>query len=159
MIQYYVFTLKSISCDIIKFQFLVIVLPILYSFLVSTVFKWKNHEDHNELQTTKETKLLSPVLGNYVLYCLIFLFICYLGVICYYIGRSTAENRTEFQVIAPSSDVPEVAVLRISGDYLLTAPFDRVTKKVEKKLYILKISEMPKTPLTLENIGPLSVKP
>jgi hypothetical protein len=49
--------------------------------------------------------------------------------------------------------------VRVYGYYLLTVPFDRTTREFEKKLYILKISAMPKVPLVLENIGPLVPKP
>lgn len=54
---------------------------------------------------------------------------------------------------------PEVVVLRIYGDYLVTAPFDRTTKQFEKKLSLLKISEMAEVPLTYEKAGPLHAKP
>jgi hypothetical protein len=64
-----------------------------------------------------------------------------------------------FQVIAADSQRPEVVVLRIYGEYLITAPFDRSTREFEKKLYLLKISDMTKLPLTLEKVGPLKVKP
>jgi hypothetical protein len=60
---------------------------------------------------------------------------------------------------AAESPRPEVVVLRIYGDYLITAPFDRPGHTFEKKLYLLKISEMATVPLTYEEIGPLKVKP
>ena len=50
-------------------------------------------------------------------------------------GRADAQRKEEFQVVPQSSDVPEVVVLRVYGDYLLTVPFDRSTKEVEKKLF------------------------
>jgi hypothetical protein len=54
---------------------------------------------------------------------------------------------------------PEVVILRIYGEYLVTAPFDRADQTFEKKLYLLKISEMSTVPLTFEKVGPLPVKP
>jgi hypothetical protein len=74
-------------------------------------------------------------------------------------GRADAQMKEEFQIVPQSSDVPELIVLRVYGDYLLTAPFNRSTKEVEKKLFILKVSEMGKTPLIMEKVGPLQVKP
>jgi hypothetical protein len=74
-------------------------------------------------------------------------------------GKEDAKGWRNFQVIAAETPRPEVAVLRVYGDYLLTVPFDRTTKEFEKKLYILKISDMPKVPLVLEDIGPLRLKP
>jgi hypothetical protein len=53
---------------------------------------------------------------------------------------------------------PEVAVLRMYGEYVYTVPFNRGTKEFEKKLIIVKISDI-KTPLSLEKVGPLHVKP
>jgi hypothetical protein len=74
-------------------------------------------------------------------------------------GAKAARQRGVFQVIAADSQRPEVVVLRIYGEYLITAPFDRSTREFEKKLYLLKISDMTKLPLTLEKVGPLKVKP
>ena len=80
----------------------------------------------------------------------------------YYVGVSDAERRQEFRVIAQSREIPEeVVVLRIYGDYLITAPIDRsvTPKEIKRTLYIFKIPEMAKTPLTTEKVGPLQVKP
>jgi hypothetical protein len=82
-------------------------------------------------------------------------------------GRQAAQRHEAFQIIAAEkpapgeSPRPEVAVIRIYGDYLLAVPFNRTTspKQFEKKLYILKLSDMPKIPLVLESIGPLIPKP
>ena len=71
-------------------------------------------------------------------------------------GKAQAHQQEEFLVIDHS---PEVVVLRIYGEYLITAPFDRSTKEIEKKLYIFKLSDNSPTLLTLEKAGPLKVKP
>jgi hypothetical protein len=66
-------------------------------------------------------------------------------------GRTMAEQKEVFLVMNQSSEVPEtVAILRTYSDYLITAPFDPSTKVLGKKLYILKISELGKTPLEIE---------
>ena len=56
----------------------------------------------------------------------------------------------------PNSPTPEVAVIRTSGDYLLTVPFTRDPKWAvfENRLIIVKMSDI-KSPLSLEKIGPL----
>jgi hypothetical protein len=75
------------------------------------------------------------------------------------LGKGGAKGLRDFLIVAAESPRPEVAVVRVYGDYLFTVPFDRTTKEFEKKLYLLKISEMAEVPLVLENIGPLSPKP
>jgi hypothetical protein len=92
----------------------------------------------------------------------IFLFFCAVLALSFAfrgLGKTIARGTKQFQVIAQSPDIPEVAVLQVYGDYLFTAPFNPSTKEFEKTLYILKISEISKTPLTLKNIGPLRGKP
>jgi hypothetical protein len=75
-------------------------------------------------------------------------------------GKEDAQSRKEFQVIAAQSpSLPEVVVLRVYGDYLFAAPFDRSTKEVKKERFILKISEIADRPFTTEQIGPLQVMP
>ena len=81
----------------------------------------------------------------------------------YKAGKDVAERQEEFQVIPKSvgSKRPEVVVLRIYGDYLITAPLIRSSEKneVKKELYIFKISdEMSNTSLAREKIGPLKIK-
>ncbi len=71
-------------------------------------------------------------------------------------GQSNAQRQEWFLVVAQS---PEVVVLRNYSDYLFASPINRSTKEIEKKLFILKISEMTKIPLTTEKVGPLRVKP
>jgi hypothetical protein len=51
--------------------------------------------------------------------------------------------------------MPEVVVLRVYGDNLFAIPFDRSTRVFERQLFILKVSEMGKTPFTMEKVGPL----
>jgi hypothetical protein len=84
------------------------------------------------------------------------------GIFIYYMaGYAYAKYQAEFFVINHS---PKLVVLRIYGDYLITAPLVTPVKsegnnQVNKTLQILKLSEMDKTPLTLEKeLGPLTVK-
>lgn len=70
-------------------------------------------------------------------------------------GRKDAQGQEWFPVVAQSPDVPEVVVLRVYDDHLFATPFNRSTKEFEKKLFILKLSDMDKRPLMTEKVGPL----
>jgi hypothetical protein len=99
-------------------------------------------------------RLLNARFGNVGVTTL--LIIMYGLSLAYAAGRAHGEQQEEFLVIDQS---PEVVVLRIYGEYLITAPVDRSTKEVEKKFVILKLSDNSPTSLTLEKVGPLKVKP
>ncbi|MCK4626284.1 MAG: hypothetical protein KAV00_13280 [Phycisphaerae bacterium] len=71
------------------------------------------------------------------------------------LGYARALNKKEFLV---PSTAPNMVVLRINGDRLICAPFDRSTKEVEKKFLILKVGENPNMILHLEKVGPLRPK-
>jgi hypothetical protein len=85
----------------------------------------------------------------------IFLIIWFVLSTAYAAGKARAQQGEHFLVVEQST---ELVVLRSYSDYLLTAPLNRATKEVESKFYLLKMSEMNKTPLTLEKVGPLTVK-
>jgi hypothetical protein len=72
-------------------------------------------------------------------------------------GYAHAKFQDNFRLVKSSQ---ELVILRVYGDYLITAPLIRDVKgnQVETTLYILKMSEMDDTPLTLEKVGPLTVK-
>ena len=82
-------------------------------------------------------------------------------VACYrYIGKLEAQHRQDFYTVNYFPNLPEsLAVMSISDDYIVTASFNRATREVERKIYIINKSEMGNTPLSLEKIGPLKVKP
>jgi hypothetical protein len=75
--------------------------------------------------------------------------------VTYNVGHQEAFKKKEFLVYAGS---PEMVVLRIYGDNLICAPFDREKKEVQRSFTVIKIGESPKTMLNLEIIGPLHVK-
>jgi hypothetical protein len=72
-------------------------------------------------------------------------------------ATTRARYGVEYFVINQS---PKVVVLRSYGDNLIAAPLIRGANEnhVEQTFYILKLSEMKTTPLTLEKVGPLTVK-
>jgi hypothetical protein len=81
------------------------------------------------------------------------------------LGLRDADNQTEFPTIAPQSStvppVPEIAVIRNYGEYLLAVPLKRDSNGngFEKKLILLKMSEGNPKILTMEEVGPLRPKP
>jgi hypothetical protein len=70
-------------------------------------------------------------------------------------GKETAKTQKEFPVLVLSSLPSKVAVIRSYGDYLYAVPFNPDTNKFEKKLVIVKISELTTIPLAFETVGPL----
>lgn len=86
---------------------------------------------------------------------LIFLGICIGLCITYFTGRYVASKQEEYFVLNTS---PERVIIRIYGDKLITASFNRETKEVQKNIIILKVGEDPRLVLRLEKVGPLRLK-
>src|SRR3989338_3977635 len=74
------------------------------------------------------------------------------AVISYSAGRAEALRKDKFLVIPTP---PEAVVLRIYGDSLICAPFNRETRKVQKSFFVTKVPEDSKLILKLEKVGPL----
>jgi hypothetical protein len=88
-------------------------------------------------------------------------FMAIMSLIAYarYTGNWNAEHRENFYLVKNFPGVPkDLVVFQLSGDYLVTLPLDRTTQKVERKIYLLKISDMGQTPIEHEQVGPLRVK-
>jgi hypothetical protein len=137
--------------------------------LVRRVFGWlfkrseKKDGDKNELLTLVNA---AGVAFGVIIFCTV-IFYGHFGL--QKLGRTEAQEQVRFSVIESGSItnmvVPEVAVIRNYGEYLFTVPIIRKTDEhnkpkvhFEKKVYILKMSEL-KKPLFAENIGPLQEKP
>lgn len=71
-------------------------------------------------------------------------------------GKAKAVNEQEFFVLASA---PNTVVLRIYGDRMICAPFNREDRKVERSLIIYRTDANPPLKLMLEEVGPLSLKP
>jgi hypothetical protein len=95
---------------------------------------------------------------DYILLVIIAISIGFGGLFFGYLGYSNAQTQPWFQTIK-QYESQEVVVIRSYGDYLLAVPFNRNTKQFERKMFIMKISDMAKTPLSYEKVGPLQVKP
>jgi hypothetical protein len=76
-------------------------------------------------------------------------------VISHSVGRASALDEDEFLVTTTSE---EMVVLRIYGDNLICAPFDRATREIKRSFVVLKIGEDPDLVLNLETVGPLHPK-
>jgi hypothetical protein len=77
------------------------------------------------------------------------------------VGQYEAERWKSFLVVKePLEDktVSEAIGLRIYGEHLLAVPFNRANKKFEKTFLLLKMSDIAKKTLTLEEVGPLKPK-
>ena len=71
------------------------------------------------------------------------------------VGTEHATKRVSFLV---ASTKPETVVLRIYGDRMICASFNRITRQVEPNFVLLKVAEDPRLRLRLEPVGPLHVK-
>jgi hypothetical protein len=116
-----------------------------------------SHSDNTE--QTLLPRLYNP--GISIVIAAILLFIV-LGINGYsLLGKEVAKTQDKFPVFAPPPSLglqsPEVAVIRMYGEYLYAVPFHRDTKQFENQLVIVKMSDI-KTPLSFEKIGPLKPK-
>lgn len=69
------------------------------------------------------------------------------------VGLSEATRQRDFLI---TNTTPEMVVLRVYGENMICARFDRQNKEVKKSFSILKVAEDPKLLLNLERIGPLT---
>lgn len=74
--------------------------------------------------------------------------------IAYIVGDGNASTQKRFLVF---KDHPDVAVLRIYGDLMISAKFNRETKEVSSELSLLWLSEKKQITFANEEIGPLKL--
>lgn len=86
---------------------------------------------------------------------LFLVFILILTLLTYSLGRKNAINQKDFLVINTLSQ--PYAVLRIYGDKLICASFNRETKEIQGSFLIFEISKS-NLVLTVESIGPLRTR-
>jgi hypothetical protein len=75
------------------------------------------------------------------------------------LGVYSAKNMEWFYVVKQSREGKEDAefiVLGNYGDYLVAVPFKRSTKTFERKVILLKMSDMNNVPLSFERLGKLT---
>jgi prepilin signal peptidase PulO-like enzyme (type II secretory pathway) len=131
---------------IIFFQF---VFPILSQRGEST---YHNKLLAQELHDARMGGLFSSIARRYGgVYQLIY-FLAIALFVTYYAGQADAFRERTFLV---TESVPECVVLRIYGDEMVCAPFDRSTRKVEPRFTLLRLSANPIPSLRREQVGPL----
>jgi hypothetical protein len=84
------------------------------------------------------------------------LIFAYFVFIAYEAGRMKAANQQEF--LTTSINDREVVCLRAYADKLILTPFDRNTRRAEKRFIIVSLNDL-KNPLYVDAVGPLSTKP
>ncbi|HUT72074.1 MAG TPA: hypothetical protein VMW89_15500 [Desulfatiglandales bacterium] len=94
-------------------------------------------------------KYLGHKRASFLFWLMILLFIVYSA------GQAQGMKQKEFFVLASS---PNTVVLRIYGDKMICAPFNRGDRKVERSLIIHKTLGNRPLVLKLEEIGPLSLR-
>jgi hypothetical protein len=73
-------------------------------------------------------------------------------------GAYEAMQQQGFYVVEGSSKFPKLIVLRIYGDHLIAAPLIDISGTIEKKLCLLKLSEMSQVPLIAEKFKSLKIQ-
>lgn len=79
----------------------------------------------------------------------------YVMIVTRIVGEYKAVSQNDYLVIRSA---PEMVVLRIYGDKLTCAPFDRTTKEVKRIFNVFKISEDSNLQFHLEKVGPLRLE-
>jgi hypothetical protein len=74
------------------------------------------------------------------------------------LGAYEAMQQQGFYVVEGSSKFPKLIVLRIYGDHLIAAPLIDISGTIEKKLCLLKLSEMSQVPLIAEKFKSLKIQ-
>lgn len=74
------------------------------------------------------------------------------GFASYHYGRASGLSKRKFLVLNSS---PELVVLRIYGDRMICAPFDRASRKIITTFAIMSLGETAAAQLRPEEIGPL----
>lgn len=101
-----------------------------------------------DFQTRSLLDYFARFFGREIL--IIILVILVVLVLSYLAGVSQAKKQTEFLI---PSTYPDSVVMRIYGDNMICAPFDRQEKEIEGNFFVLKVGD--KLSLRLEKVGPL----
>lgn len=95
-----------------------------------------------------ETDVWAGMKANIIIIAVLIM----LSIISSAIGIVHAVTEEEYYVVNTS---PEMVVLRIYGENIICAPFNRMTKKIYKNFVVKNINDF-RLVMTLEKIGPLS---
>jgi hypothetical protein len=125
------------------------------------IFRKKLTAQHKRIQARRQARGLSIVrYWNDLVILGILIAVGVVSPSLFYLGKYGAANKKDFYVIKQSLEGrgdSEVVLLGNYGDYLVTVPFDRTSKKFKSKFVLLKMSDS-KTPLSIsleKEVGPL----
>jgi len=104
--------------------------------------------DKHPYMKEQVTEVKASIKSNIIIIALLILF----SIISTAIGIVQAVTKEEYNVVNTS---PEMVVLRIYGDNIICAPFNRISKKIYKDYVVKNINDF-NLVMTLEKIGPLS---
>ncbi len=138
-----------------------LIIVIFYSFLefAFPLITQRTHKTyHDKLDSQEVTEAQVDTLVDYArrrfgyrtLY--VFAWMCLFLVISYSAGRAEAFRKDEFLVLPTH---PEAVVLRIYGDIMISAPFDRERKIIHRSLFLTRVPNDSKLILKVEKVGPL----
>jgi len=118
-----------------------------------------NYREKLEAQDKLETqiKTLNSILVRRIgvtPYVLVFVLISVI-ILAYVAGYTRAAKQTTYLVTSTS---PEMVVLRIYGDNIISAPFSRNTREVKPSFVVLKVGDDYTLKLNYEHIGPLKLE-
>jgi hypothetical protein len=104
------------------------------------------------------------LLGDSVEILAILIVVGVFAVFSYYVGDRTAAIKKEFQILeyAKEGSNSELVVLRVYGDFLITAPLVRSVgrggNKIDRKFVVFKMSDNAPTSVKIEEVGTLRIK-
>lgn len=135
--------------------FLMLILPLITKRKRGDWKKIYDAEMEREIQQSPPGPGLYNLIGNrYGLknLSLSVFMIFYCSLLASMAGEAQAMNQQNFLVL---NTTPEMVVLRVYGENIICAPFDRTAKEVKKGFLILKMAEDSKLIMNLETVGPL----
>jgi hypothetical protein len=119
----------------------------------------RGYEEKLKAELRRQAQFHDPVSDFFRRYLTLkvvvaFTLVCFIFLAAYFSGIGDARSQTEFLV---PSKYPGVVVLRAYGDNLVCANFNKDTKEVTSRVFILRADADPELILVLSDIGPLKI--
>lgn len=124
--------------------------------VLAELIQWRKNRRSGEIgfeANVNQERISGPIPEKAPMGLFVLMVIFFANSLALQVGRGMAESKKRFYVTR-FPDTNEVVLLRTYGDELIFAPFDRQTKEVEKSFIIVTVTDL-KTPLTLDELGPL----
>jgi len=110
---------------------------------------------NDERDVGRETLLSTIFSSKSRSWLLVIVILIMIWIVSGVIGHSNAKRQWDFLI---PSTYPEAVVLRIYGERMICAEFDRDNKEIYNTYFIIMADELPKPMFLLEEVGPLSLK-